>query len=107
MSQRKINRLIEFIFLSAFLISFVGFRNTIQIVYNSFKIINDFDVKLYSSSILTIMLKYIITFPIVGIILAKINVSRGKTGHYIGKVFYFGIGYFVALLLDVISKFTF
>lgn len=104
MSRRKTNDLIEFVFLIIFLISFTGFKNTIQIVYDSFKFINDITIQLCSSSILTIMFKYFITFPIVGILLVKMGSPRGKTGRFIGKVLYFIVGYGIGLFLDIIAN---
>ena len=107
MSKRKTNEFINMLFCIVFLISFIGFKDTIQLIYETLKNINIITIKLFSSSVLSIIFKYFITFPIVGIILVKINVSKGKTGHYIGKILYFIIGYIVAFLLDVCAKIIF
>ncbi len=107
MSKRRTNELINMLFCIIFLISFIGFKNTIQLIYDTLKSINIITQQLFSSSILSIIFKYVITFPIVGIILVKINAPRGKTGHYVGKILYFVIGYIIAFLLDVCAKIIF
>jgi len=106
-SKRRTNELTNMLFCIVFLISFIGFKNTIQLTYETLKNINIITQQLFSSSILSIIFKYFITFPIVGIILVKIKAPRGKTGHYIGKILYFIIGYIVAFLLDVCTKIIF
>jgi len=50
---------------------------------------NSILVSFFDTTILNVMFKYFIAFPIVGLILLMLDLPRGKTGHLIGKFLYF------------------
>lgn len=107
MSKRKTNSILELIIAFIVIGSFIGYNEAIRLMKDVFIQINLVLVSLFDTSLLSVVFKYFITFPLVGIILSLIGSPRGKEGHYIGKVFYFIIGYFVGLLLDFLSKVIF
>ena len=66
--------------------------------------LNSILISFYDTTILNVMFKYFITFPIVGLILMILGSPRGKEGHWIGKILYFIVGYGIGFLLDIVSK---
>ncbi len=105
-SKTILNDFLNLIPIIALMVYFTGFKNTLNIFYELLKSINLVMTQLCNESILTFVFKYLITFPIVGLLLAWIGSPRGRAGHYIGKVFYFVVGYVVAFALDLIAKFV-
>ncbi len=107
MSKRKANDLVSLIVISALLIHTCGLKYTLDLYFQMLKMFNTILLQLTNTSVLTVIFKYCITFPIVGIILSAIEFPRGKKGRYIGKGFYFVVGYFVGFVLDSIAKIIF
>ena len=103
MSKRAISELIELTFTFVILSSFLGIKETLNIIKQIFSIL----VSFYDTTILNVMFKYFITFPIVGIILMHLGSPRGKEGHWIGKILYFIVGYGIGFILDFISRLIF
>ena len=107
MSKAKTSDLFKFIILSIILIKYIGFKAYTNLLYQIFKIFNMILTQLYNTSILSIIFKYFIVYPIVGILLSVIGSPRGKKGHVIGKILYFIVGYFVGMGLDWLSQLIF
>jgi len=82
----------------------IGIKETMKLLYKALTYINTMLLQLENTSVLSVVFKYYITFPIVGIILSVIGSPRGKSGHIIGKVLYFVIGYVICLILDLVSR---
>lgn len=107
MSKRKANNLVSLIVLSAILVNTFGLKYTLDLYFQMFKLFNSILLQLANASVLTIMFKYCIAFPIVGIILTAIGSPRGKEGHIIGKILYFIVGYIIGFILDYIATIIF
>ena len=107
MSKRTTSELIELAFTFIILSSFLGIRETLNIIKQILSMFNSILVSFYDSTILNVIFKYFITFPIVGVILMMLGSPRGKEGHWIGKILYFIVGYGIGLILDFISKLIF
>ena len=107
MSKRTTSELIELVFTFVILSSFLGIKETLNIIKQVLSMLNSILVSFYGTTILNIMFKYFITFPIVGVILMMLGSPRGKEGHWIGKILYFIVGYGIGFLLDFISKLIF
>lgn len=107
MSKRTTSELIELAFTFVILSSFLGFKETLNIIKQILSIFNSILVSFYDTTILNVMFKYFITFPIVGVILMMLGSPRGKEGHWIGRILYFIVGYGIGLILDFISKLLF
>ena len=84
--------------------SFIGIKETFNIIKQILSMFNSILISFYDTTILNVMLKYFITFPIVGLILMTLGSPRGKEGHWIGKILYFIVGYGIGFLLDIVSK---
>ena len=107
MSKRTTSELIELAFAFIILSSFLGIKETLNIIKQVLSMLNSILVSFYDTTILNVMFKYFITFPIVGVILMMLGSPRGKEGHWIGKILYFIVGYGIGLILDFISKLIF
>ena len=107
MSKKSTNELVNFILIFVILSCFLGIKETLNIVKLILSMVNSILVSFYDTTILTVMFKYVITFPLVGIFLMKLGSPRGKEGHWIGKVLYFIIGYVVSFLLYIIAGLIF
>lgn len=107
MSKKKTNNLFSLIIIFVLLVHFTGFKYTLNLSYAFLKIANTFLVQLNDTSILTVMLKHCITFPIVGLLLGVVGSLRGKEGRLIGKGLYFIVGCLISFVLDCISKLMF
>ena len=107
MSRRKTNDAASLIFISIILIKYIGIKETVDMLYHMFKLINTILLQINNVSILSFVFKYYITFPIVGIILSFIGSPKGEEGKIIGKILYFIVGYVAGLVLDVIAQVIF
>lgn len=107
MSKRTTSELIELVFTFIILSSFLGIKETHNIIKQILSIFNSILVLFYDTTILNVMFKYFITFPLVGVILMMLGSPRGKEGHWIGKILYFIVGYGIGFFLDFISKLLF
>ena len=107
MSKGKSTGLFEINALSVILIYLVGIKNAGLFFYQVLKEINLVSIQVIGSSFFSIIFKYCITFPIVGLILSYIGSPRGTVGHFIGKTLYFVIGYFVCVILDFLASIIF
>lgn len=107
MSKKTTSELIELAFIFVILSSFLGIKETLNIIKQVLSMFNSILVSFYDTTILNVMFKYFITFPIVGVILMMLGSPRGKEGHWIGKILYFIVGYGIGFLLDFISKLIF
>ena len=107
MSKKTTSELIELVFTFVILSSFLGDKETLNITKQVLSIFNSILVSFYDTTILNVMFKYFITFPIVGVLLMMLGSLRGKEGHWIDKILYFIVGYGVGFLLDFISKLIF
>ena len=104
MSRRKTNDVAGLIIISFILIKYMGFKASINLLYQMFKLLNTILLQFSNTSILSHAFKYCITFPIVGIVLSFLGSPRGKKGHIIGKILYFSVGYISCFILDLIAK---
>ena len=107
MSKRTTSELIELVFTFVILSSFLGIKGTLNIIKQVLSMFDNILVSFYYITLLNVIFKYIITFPIVGVILIMLGSPRGKEGHWIGKILYFVVGYGIGFLLDFISKLIF
>ena len=107
MSKRTTSELIELVFTFIILSSFLGIKETLNIIKQILSMFNSILVLFYDTTILNVIFKYFITFPIVGVILMMLGSPRGKEGHWIGKILYFIVGYGIGFILDFISKLLF
>ena len=107
MSKKATSELIELAFTFAILSSFLGIKETLNIIKQVLSMFNSILVSFYDTTILNVMFKYFITFPIVGVLLMMLGSPMGKEGHWIGKILYFVVGYGIGFLLDFISKLIF
>lgn len=107
MIKRKSNELVKLIVLLIYIIYHYGLSYLIKIIQFLFNSLNSFAVQICNTSILSIYLKYYITYPIVGLLFTLFHVSIGRSGHYIGKVLYFLVGYVTCIILDCIASFIF
>ena len=85
----------------------LGIKETLNIIKQVLPIINSILVSFFGTTVLNVMFKYFITYPLVGIILMKLGSPRGKEGHWIGRVLYFIVGYGIGFILDFISRLIF
>ena len=107
MSKRTTSELIELVFTFIILSSFLGIKETLNIIKQILSMFNSILVLFYDTTILNVIFKYFITFPLVGVILMMLDSPRGKEGHWIGKILYFIVGYGIGFILDFISKLLF
>ena len=107
MSKKASSQFIELVLSFVILISFLGFKDTLNIIRQILSIFNSVLVSFFDTTILNVIFKYFITFPIVGVILVMLNLPRGKAGHWIGKILYFVVGYGIGFILDFISRLIF
>lgn len=107
MSKKAVSELIELAFVFGILSSFLGIKETLNIIKQVLSVFNNILVSFYDTTILNVIFKYIITFPIVGVILMMLGSPRGKEGHWIGKILYFIVGYGIGFILDFASKLIF
>lgn len=107
MSKRTTSELIELAFTFIILSSFLGIKETLNIIKQILSMFNSILVSFYDTTILNVIFKYFITFPLVGVILMMLGSPRGKEGHWIGKILYFIVGYGIGFILDFISKLLF
>lgn len=107
MSKKATSELIELSFTFVILSSFLGIKETLNVIKQVTSMFNSILVSFYDTTILNVMFKYFITFPIVGVILIMLGSPRGKEGHWIGKILYFIVGYGIGFVLDFISKLIF
>ena len=107
MSKRTTSELIELVFTFIILSSFLGIKETLNIIKQILSMFNSILVSFYDTTILNVIFKYFITFPLVGVILMMLGSPRRKEGHWIGKILYFIVGYEMGFILDFISKLLF
>ena len=107
MSKKTTSELIELAFIFVILSSFFGIKETLNITKQVMSMFNSILISFYDTTILNVMFKCFITFPIVGIILMRLGSPRGKEGQWIGKILYFIVGYGIVFILDFISKLLF
>ncbi|MBR6820738.1 MAG: hypothetical protein IKM55_00770 [Bacilli bacterium] len=107
MSKKSTNELVNFILTFVILSCFLGIKETLNIAKLILGMVNSILVSFYDTTILTVMFKYVVTFPLVGIFLMNLGSPKGKEGYWIGKVLYFIIGYAVSFLLDIIAGLIF
>lgn len=107
MSKRTTSELIELVFTFIILSSFLGIKETLNIIKQILSMFNSILVLFYDTTILNVIFKYFITFSLVGVILLMLGSPRGKEGHWIGKILYFIVGYGIGFILDFISKLLF
>ena len=107
MSKRRANNIASLIIMMSMLIKCMGFKESISLLYYTLKSFNSVLLQLSNTSVISYVLKYYITFPIVGSVLSCLGSPRGKQGHLIGKILYFIIGYIVCLILDFFANVIF
>ena len=107
MSKKANSELMGLAFGFVILSGFLGIKESLNIVKQILSMFNSILVSFYDTTILNVMFKYFITYPIVGIILMKLGSPRGKEGHWIGRVLYFIVGYGIGIILDFISGLIF
>jgi len=107
MSKKATSELIELTFIFVILSRFLGIKETLNVIKQALSMFNSILVSFYDTTILNVMFKYFIAFPIVGVILMMLGSPRGKEGYWIGKILYFIVGYGIGLILDLISKLIF
>ena len=107
MSKRTTSELIELAFTFIILSGFLGIKETLNIIKQILSMFNSILVSFYDTTILNVIFKYFITFPLVGVILMMLGSPRGKEGHWIGRILYFIVGYGIGFILDFISKLLF
>lgn len=88
-------------------IALLGFEKGMQLFMEVMSLFNSILVEYFDSNILEVTLKHIITYSIVGIIFSIISCPRGKTGHTIGRIFYFIVGFVVSTVLGLLSRLIF
>ena len=81
MSKRTTSELIELAFTFIILSSFLGIKETLNIIKQILSMFNSILVSFYDTTILNVIFKYFITFPLVGVILMMLGSPRGKEGH--------------------------
>lgn len=106
-SKRISKDLFNLIVIISLMIYYNGLSYTADLFYQLLKLFNSVIIQLNNTSILTVMFKFCIAYPIVGVILTEIGSPRGKEEHYIGKILYFIVGYIVGFVLDHISYVVF
>ena len=84
-----------------------GIGYTLAFLYQLLKLFNTIFLQLYSNSVLSMLFKHHVVFPIVGIILVAIGSPKGREGRLIGKILYYVIGLGIAFLLNYLSNFIF
>lgn len=104
MSKKVSSELTGIVLTFGILSSFIGIKETFNIIKRILSMLNSILISFYDTTILNVMFKYFITFPIVGLILMILGSPRGKEGHWIGKILYFIVGYGIGFLLDIVSK---
>ena len=104
MNRKSIENITGLIISIAVLSMCIGIKETMKLLYKSLTYINTMLLQIENTSILSLVFKYYITFPIVGIILSIIGSPKGKNGHIIGKILYFIVGYVICLILDLVSR---
>ena len=104
MSKKVSSELTGIVLTFGILSSFIGIKETFNIIKQILSMLNYILISFYDTTILNVMFKYFITFPIVGLILMILGSPRGKEGHWIGKILYFIVGYGIGFLLDIVSK---
>jgi hypothetical protein len=104
MSKKVSSELTGIVLTFGILSSFIGIKETFNIIKQILSMLNSILISFYDTTILNVMFKYFITFPIVGLILMILGSPRGKEGHWIGKILYFIVGYGIGFLLDIVSK---
>ena len=106
-SRKTFKDIISLIIMFSFMLYFIGVKGTIDLFYQLLKLLNLVFVKLKNTSILSVMFKYCITFPISGFILMSIGSPRGTEGKIIGKIIYFAVGYIACCILDNLAQIIF
>ena len=106
-SKRKAKDLFRLIVIISLIVYYNGLNYAVNLFYQLLKLFNFLFIHLENTSILTIMFKYCIAYPIVGVILTAIRSPRGKEGHHIGKILYFIVGYIVSFILDGMATIIF
>lgn len=106
-SKRTLKDLFNLIVIILLMIYYNGLSYTVDLFYQLLKLFNSVTIQLDNTSVLTVMFKFCITYPIVGVILTVIGLPRGKEGHYIGKILYFIVGYLVGFILDSLATMIF
>lgn len=106
-SKRTPKDLFSLISVISLMIYYNGLNYTVDLFYQLLKLFNSVTIQLNNTSILTVMFKFCISYPIVGVILTTIGSPRGKEGHYIGKTLYFIVGYVVGFILDSLATMIF
>lgn len=107
MRKITINSLTSTISCFILMVSFLGFETGIQLFKEIVVLFNSILANYCDSNILDITLNHAITYSIVGMIFSIIGCPRGKTGHIIGKILYFLVGFVIGAVLDLISKLIF
>lgn len=106
-SKRTPKDLFSLIAVISLMIYYNGLNYTVDLFYQLLKLFNSVTIQLNNTSILTVMFKFCIAYPIIGVILTAIGSPRGKEGHYIGKTLYFIVGYVVGFILDSLATMIF
>ena len=104
MTKKKTNDLMSLTVVLVLLYHYYGLEKTICMMKEILIWVNNIMIYFLDTTILNSLFKYCITFPIVGIILVKLGYPKGATGKYIGKILYFAIGYFVGMILDLLTN---
>lgn len=100
---KKTSDVAGLLLLLSILVKGLGIKGTIKLLYQMLKMFNVSLVHLANTSVFSVAFKYLITFPIVGLVLYALGSPRGKKGRIIGKISYCLVGYVVCLLLDYIA----
>lgn len=81
----------------------LSFLDVVKLVFITLvSAINSLTIALIGDSIYTLLFKSTITYFLVGLILSFYNIKHGRFAKYFGKVSYYIIGYFVAVILNII-----
>lgn len=107
MRKAKVNLLANAIYYFILIVALLGIKKGVQLFKEIIVLFNSILVNYCNSNILDITLNHVITYSIVGIIFSIIGCPRGKTGHIIGKILYFIVGFIISAALDLISKLIF
>lgn len=97
--------IIFIIFLATGINGVLNFLDVVKLVFITLvSAINSLTIALIGDSIYTLLFKSTITYFLVGLILSFYNIKHGRFAKYFGKVSYYIIGYFVAVILNIIAS---
>lgn len=93
------------IFIATGIKGVLSFLDVVKLVFITLvSAINSLSIALIGDSILTLIFKSTITYFLVGLILLFFNIKRGRVAKNFGKVSYYFINYFVAVILNIIAS---